>query len=161
MADRKRPGRPRRFTALQAAQVRAPACQLPADTGAPLSRWSCPEPAREAVARRITAFVSASTVRRWPAEDALKPSQHRSWIFIAARRQGQGRAGAGPVCTHLGRRPTRLGRVRHQLAPGRARAPRVNHTYGRGGALAHLAAYDVHSAKVFGRTEPRTADGTE
>ncbi|MFF4364532.1 hypothetical protein [Streptomyces sp. NPDC001594] len=33
---------------------------------------------------------------------------------------------------------------------------RVNHTYGRGGALAYLAAYDVHHAKVFGRAEPRT-----
>ncbi|MGW0092834.1 transposase [Streptomyces sp. NPDC003328] len=29
-------------------------------------------------------------------------------------------------------------------------------TYGRGGALAYLAAYDVHHARVFGRTEPRT-----
>jgi hypothetical protein len=26
--------------------------------------------------------VSASTVRRWLAEDALKPWQHHSWIFI-------------------------------------------------------------------------------
>ncbi|MDW4911555.1 transposase, partial [Streptomyces sp. ADMS] len=42
------------------------------------------------------------------------------------------------------------------LAPGQARAMRVNHTYGRGGALAYLAAYDVHHAKVFGRTEPTT-----
>ncbi|MFE0374189.1 transposase [Streptomyces inhibens] len=42
------------------------------------------------------------------------------------------------------------------LAPGKARAMRVNHTYGRGGALAYLAAYDVHAAKVFGRTEERT-----
>ncbi|MFF8373249.1 transposase [Streptomyces lydicus] len=42
------------------------------------------------------------------------------------------------------------------LAPGRARAMRVNHTYGRGGALAYLAAYDVHAAKVYGRTEPGT-----
>jgi hypothetical protein len=42
------------------------------------------------------------------------------------------------------------------LAPGQARAVRVNHTYGRGGALAYLAAYDVHHAKVFGRCEPRT-----
>lgn len=33
---------------------------------------------------------------------------------------------------------------------------RVNHTCGRGGALAYLAAYDVHHAQVFGRTEPRT-----
>ncbi len=33
---------------------------------------------------------------------------------------------------------------------------RVNHSYGPGGALAYLAAYDVHAAKVFGRTEERT-----
>ena len=33
---------------------------------------------------------------------------------------------------------------------------RVNHTYGHGGALAYLAAYDVHQAKVFSRTEPTT-----
>lgn len=33
---------------------------------------------------------------------------------------------------------------------------RVNHTYGRGGALAYLAAYDVNAAKVFGRCEKTT-----
>ncbi|MEV6142943.1 transposase [Streptomyces sp. NPDC051992] len=33
---------------------------------------------------------------------------------------------------------------------------RVNHEYQRGGALAYLAAYDVHRAKVIGRCEPKT-----
>ncbi|MCX4685073.1 hypothetical protein OG401_12255 [Kitasatospora purpeofusca] len=33
---------------------------------------------------------------------------------------------------------------------------RVNHEYGRGGALAYLAAYDVHRTKVFDRCEPKT-----
>ncbi|MDQ0905005.1 hypothetical protein [Streptomyces canus] len=33
---------------------------------------------------------------------------------------------------------------------------RVNHTGGRGGALAYLAAYDVHGAKVFGHGEKTT-----
>ncbi|GHI10058.1 hypothetical protein [Streptomyces cellostaticus] len=42
------------------------------------------------------------------------------------------------------------------LAPGQARAMRVNHTYDRGGALAYLAAYDVHQATVSCRTEPTT-----
>ncbi|MET9661861.1 hypothetical protein [Streptomyces sp. NPDC006510] len=42
------------------------------------------------------------------------------------------------------------------LAPGQARAMRVNHEYGRGGALAYLAAYDVHRAKVLGRCESKT-----
>jgi len=26
--------------------------------------------------------LSASTVRRWLAEDAIKPWQHQSWIFV-------------------------------------------------------------------------------
>nr|WP_245939197.1 transposase [Actinacidiphila glaucinigra] len=42
------------------------------------------------------------------------------------------------------------------LPAGRARAMRVNHEYGRGGALAYRAAYDVHRAKVFGRCEVTT-----
>ncbi|HEX6352956.1 transposase [Actinophytocola sp.] len=33
---------------------------------------------------------------------------------------------------------------------------RVNHDYERGGALAYLAAYDVHQARVFGRCAPST-----
>ena len=33
---------------------------------------------------------------------------------------------------------------------------RVNHTYRRGGALAYLAAYDIHQAEVFGRCEQST-----
>jgi hypothetical protein len=33
---------------------------------------------------------------------------------------------------------------------------RVNHDYDRGGALAYLAAYDVHAARVMGRTSPKT-----
>ena len=61
--------------------VKALACELPAESGVPLSRWSAPELAVEAVNRAIVAAVSASTVRRWLAEDALKPWQHRSWIF--------------------------------------------------------------------------------
>ena len=41
-------------------------------------------------------------------------------------------------------------------APGRARLMRVEHEYDRGGALAYLAAYDVHRARVMGRCEPTT-----
>ncbi|MFD8219535.1 helix-turn-helix domain-containing protein [Streptomyces sp. NPDC059697] len=82
LTDRKRSGRPPAFTPLQTAQVKALACQLPAETGVPLARWSCPELAREAMQRGIAPFVSACTVRRWLANDALKPWQHRSWIFI-------------------------------------------------------------------------------
>jgi transposase len=173
LTDRNRSGRPSAFTALQAAQVKALACQLPVETGVPLSRWSCPELAREAMARGIATFMSASTARRWLAEDALKPWRHRSWIFITdpdfrARaervldlysRTWQGQPlGEDEYVISADEKTSIQARCRCHptLAPGQARAMRVNHTYGRGGALAYLAAYDVHYAKVFGRTEPRT-----
>ncbi len=47
----------------------------------PLSRWSSAELAAQAVAEGLVESVSASTVRRWLAEDAIKPWQYRSWIF--------------------------------------------------------------------------------
>jgi transposase len=173
LRDRERSGRPPSFTALQTAQVKALACRLPAETGVPLSRWSCPELAREVVARAIAGSVSASTVRRWLTDDALKPWQHQSWIFItdpdfrtrAERvldlyaRTWQGKAlGADEYVISADEKTSIQARCRCHptLAPGQARAMRVNHTYGRGGALAYLAAYDVHHAKVFGRTEPKT-----
>jgi hypothetical protein len=42
------------------------------------------------------------------------------------------------------------------LPPGVARAMRIEHEYERGGALAYLAAWDVHQAQLFGRCEPST-----
>ena len=82
LADRPRSGRPPRLTPLQIAEVKALACQLPAETGVPLSRWSCPDLAGQAVARGITSAIPASTVRRILAADTLKPWQYRSWLFI-------------------------------------------------------------------------------
>src|SRR5690606_5065007 len=63
------------------AEIKALACQLPAEAGTPLSRWSHAELATEAVSRGIVEAVSASTIRRWLEEDAIRPWQHRSWIF--------------------------------------------------------------------------------
>jgi transposase len=173
LSDRKRTGRPPAFTPLQTAQVKALACQLPAETGVPLARWSAPELAREAVERGIAPFVSASTVRRWLDQDALKPWQYRSWIFItdpafrprAERvldlyaRMFDGVALAEDEYVISADEKTSIQarcRCHPTLAPGKARAMRVNHTYGRGGALAYLAAYDVHRATVLGRCEPTT-----
>ncbi|MFE7394182.1 IS630 family transposase, partial [Streptomyces sp. NPDC057582] len=173
LSDRKRSGRPASFTPLQTAQVKALACQLPAESGTPLSRWSSPELAREVVARAIAGAISASTVRRWLKQDALKPWQYQSWIFITdpafrpraervldlyARIWNGEALGADEYVISADEKTSVQARCRCHptLAPGQARAMRVNHTYGRGGALAYLAAYDVHHAKIFGRCEPRT-----
>ena len=81
LRDLPRTGRPRRFAATVVAEVKALACELPTSSDTPLAKWSCPELAVEAARRGIVASVSTSTVRRWLATDALKPWQHRSWIF--------------------------------------------------------------------------------
>ena len=47
-------------------------------------------------------------------------------------------------------------RCHPSLPPGNARLMRVEHEYDRGGSLSYLAAYDVHRARLFGRTEPTT-----
>ncbi|MDQ3455448.1 MAG: helix-turn-helix domain-containing protein, partial [Actinomycetota bacterium] len=47
--DLPRTGRPRRFTPVQVAQVKALACTLPAETGLPLPRWSGADLAAEVI----------------------------------------------------------------------------------------------------------------
>ena len=49
----------------------------------PLSWWSCPELAWQAVVDGICSSACSSAVGRWLAEDAIKPWQHQSWIFIS------------------------------------------------------------------------------
>jgi transposase len=173
LADRSRPGRPPRFTPVQVAEVKALACQLPAETGTPLSKWTCPDLATEAVGRGIVAVISASTIRRILADDTIKPWQHQSWIFI---RDPQFAIKANRVLGLYARTFDGIGlgddeyvissdektsiqarcRCHPTLPPGVARMMRVNHEYQRKGALAYLAAYDVHQARVFGHCSPKT-----
>jgi hypothetical protein len=173
LADRRRSGRPPRFTPVQVAEVKALACQLPAETGLPLSRWSCPDLAGEVIDRGIAPAISAATIRRILAADALKPWQYQSWIFIrdpnfAAKatrvldlytRTYDGiPLGPDEYVLSSDEKTSIQARCRCHptLAPGAARTMRVNHEYDRGGALAYLAAYDVHRARVFSHCSAKT-----
>jgi transposase len=173
LADARRPGRPRAYPDRIVAQVKALACELPATSGTPLARWTCPELARQAVTCGITPALSASTVRRWLADDALKPWQHRSWIFPrdpcfvlkAARvldlyqrtRDGQPLRDDEYVLSADEKPGVQAWyRIHPPLPPGPRRAMRAESEYARRGTLAYLAAYDVHRARVFGRCEPST-----
>jgi transposase len=173
LRDRPRPGRPRVFAAAVVAEVKAIACELPATRDVPVSRWSLAELREEAIASGLAAEVSTSTVRRWLDEDAIKPWRHRSWVFPrdpdfaakAARvldlyaRVFQGEAlGPGEYVISADEKTSIQARCRCHptLPPGRSRVMRVEHEYERGGALAYLAAWDVHRARLFGRCEPTT-----
>ncbi len=157
----------------QIAEVKALACELPAEQGVPLSRWSSTELAREAVARGIVAEVSGTTVWRWLAEDAIRPWNYRSWIFPRdpkfAEKAGrvldlyEGRwdgellhPGDYVVCCD--EKPSIQARARKHasepVTPG-GDGQLVEHEYERKGALCYFAAWDVGRAKIFDRCAPK------
>jgi len=165
------------FPPEEVAQVKAIACELPKEHGLPLSRFSRAELHRLVVERGISE-ASASTIARWLSEDALKPWQHRSWVFPTDPAFLER---AGPVLDlYQGRFESRLlhpgdfvicadekpsiqarRRIHEPLPPEpHSRGQRVEHTYERRGALCYLAALDIGRSghrrpRVFGRSEPR------
>jgi transposase len=173
LKDRRRSGRPRRFAAEVVAGVKAMACQPPATRQLPWSRWSSAELAAQAVAEGLTVSVSASTLRRWLAEDAIKPWRHRSWIFP---RDPDFAAKAARVLDLYERiwdgaplgddefvisadeksQLQALSRCHPELAAGPGRLRRVEFEYQRHGTLAYFGAYDVHRARLIGRVAPTT-----
>jgi hypothetical protein len=155
------------------AEIKMLACELPATTGVPLSRWSCAELAQELIIRGVVAFISAATIWRTLRSDAIRPWRYRSWIFPRAADFAVKAAVVLDLYARIfaGKRLTSREyvissdektsiqarcRCHPSLPPGRARLMRVEHEYDRGGALAYLAAYDVHQARLFGTTAPAT-----
>jgi hypothetical protein len=154
-------------------QVKALACELPAVLGLPLSRFSRQDLVREITQRGLVAQISGATVWRWLDEDAIRPWQHRSWIFprdphfepkalrvldlYQGRWQGQP-LGADEFVISADEKTSIQARVRlHRTEPPQPdQSLRVEFEYERGGALAYLAAWDVQRAKVFGRCESTT-----
>jgi DDE superfamily endonuclease len=133
--------------------------------------------ARGAFSRQgLVAEISGAPLWRWLSSDAIRPWQHRSWIFP---RDPDFAAKAGRVLDLYERvwKGTPLGpndfvisadektsvqarRRKHStLPPACARPMRVEHEYFREGAWIYLAAWDVHRAKVFGRCEVKNGIG--
>ena len=174
--DRDRGGRGV-FPPEEVAQVKAIACGLPREQGLPLSRLSRAELHRLVIERGVSG-ASASTIARWLAEDALKPWQHRSWIFptdpaflekagpVLDLYQGrwQGKLlhpGEFVICADEKPSIQARARIHSPLRPSScSRGQRVEHTYKRNGALTYLAALDIgrrggRRPRVFGRSEAR------
>ncbi len=164
---------PAHFPPAVVVQVKALACELPATLGVPLSRLSTADIVREAQRHGIVATVSNKTVWRWLHEAAIRPWQHRTWIFprdpdfavkagrildLYARRWNDRPLEVDDFVLSLDEKTSIQARLRRHPSspPGPARAMRVEHEYTRGGAWAYLAALDVHRAKIFGRCEPTT-----
>ena len=154
-------------------QIKALACELPATHGLPLSRFSVTDLARLARQSGLVATISDSTVWRWLNEDAIRPWQHRCWIFP---RDAQFAVKAGRILDLYERRwngktlrddefvvsadektSIQARARRHPSLPPQPGSPmRVEHEYKRCGAWTYLAALDVHRANVFGRCEAKS-----
>jgi hypothetical protein len=154
-------------------EVKAVACALPKECGQPLSRFSGADLVREVTRRGLVASISARTIGRWLAEDALRPWQHQSWIFprdpafqakaervldlYAGHWEGQPLTAQDHVIS-ADEKTSIQARIRlHPTLPPASKQPmRVEFEYERGGAVAYLAAWDVRRAKIFGRCETTT-----
>lgn len=154
-------------------QVKALACELPSQRGLPLSRFSTREVAAEVRRTGLVATIGDTTIWRWLHEDAIRPWQHRCWIFP---RDPDFASKAGRILDLYARvwegtpladdefvlstdeKTSIQARIRRHptLPPQPGRPMRVEHEYERGGAWAYLAALDVHRAKLFGRCERHT-----
>jgi hypothetical protein len=155
-------------------EIKALACQLPADLGLPFSRLSRADLRTAAIERGIVAEISGATIWRWLSADAIRPWNHRSWIFprdpafaekagrvldlYARHWEGQALASDEYVlcadeCTGIQVKQ----RIHATTPPQAGQAMHVEHEYRRLGTLAYLAAWDVHRAQLFGRVEDRTS----
>ena len=140
---------------------------------APLSRWSAADIARYACQSGLVATISGSIVWRWLNEDAIRPWQHRSWIFP---RDPQFAIKAGQILDlyqkvwngdqlkddefvlSADEKTSIQARARRHVSyPTQPDSPmKIEHEYKRLGAWAYLAALDVHRMKLFGRCEHKS-----
>ena len=141
--------------------------------GLPLSRLSVADAARQAEHSGLVARISESTVWRWLHEDAIRPWQHRCWIFprdphfqVKANRildlygrtwQGQAlREDEFVISTDEKTSIQARLRIHPSLARSRRQADARGARVQARRRLGLLAALDVHRAKVFGRCEATT-----
>jgi hypothetical protein len=154
-------------------QIKAIACELPAKYGIPLSRWSTEDIVNYIRQSGIVATISGSTVWRWLHEDAIKPWQHRCWVFPRdpnfATKAGRildlyHRVWNGEplkedefVLSADEKTSIQARARRHTTYPPQPGSPmKVEHEYKRCGAWAYIAALDVHRAKLFGLCDQKS-----
>jgi hypothetical protein len=154
-------------------QIKALACELPSTLELPFSRLSTSDIALHAQRSGLVATISGSTVWRWLNEDAIRPWQHRCWIFPrdprfefkASRildlyeRVWNGITLKDDEFVISADEKTSI-QARRRIHPTLPTKPhltmKVEHEYKRLGAWAYIAAIDVHNAKVFGSCEAQS-----
>ena len=146
------------------------ACERPDDVGRSLSQWDCTEIAHQLVRDGVVKSIAAETVRQILLHHRLKPWRQKTWLSPKVPRDATFAAQVQEICdlytrplrpdemvvcademTSLQPRP----RKSETLATKKDRPTRVEHEYGRCGALNLFAAFDTRTGKVYGVTASR------
>lgn len=146
------------------------ACERPDDVGRSLSQWDCTEIARQLVRDGVVRSISAETVRQILLHHRLKPWRQKMWLSAKVPRDAAFAAQVQGICD-LYTRPLRPDEVvlcvdemtslqprprkSKTLAAKEDRPTRVEHEYGRCGALNLFAAFDTRTGTVYGSTASR------
>jgi hypothetical protein len=157
---------------LDEAIIKAVACETVFEAGVPLSRQSLADVTDRAQVA-LGKPVSRSTIWRVLDADAIKPWRYEHWIYprdpdfatkagrvldlyaglwLGERLDPEDRILSADEKTSIQARI----RCHPTLGPAPGRHRRLEHEYGRGGALQYLAAWDVQDGVVMGRCEART-----
>jgi transposase len=173
LSDRPRSGRPPRLDAKQMVQIKAIACEQPAQRGLPLSRFSLGDIVLWIKQAGIVTDISTSSVWRFLHHDALRPWYYRAWLFP---RDADFASKAGRVldlyqhiwqdhplgahdyvlCTDEKSAIQVLKRKHPTLPPRPGEPGRYEFEYERNGTLAYLAALNVFTGRVHGSVEDTT-----
>jgi DDE superfamily endonuclease len=146
------------------------ACERPEEHGRSLSFWDCQELAARLVAEAIVPSISVEAVRRILDDHHLKPWRYHLWLSPKVPRD-EAFAAAIAEIGELYTRPLAADEMvlcvdektslqpRPRKSPTLAAKPkrpvRVEHEYGRAGALNLFAAFDTRTGRVDGRTAER------
>jgi transposase len=146
------------------------ACERPDHVGRSLSQWDCSELARQLQTDGVVESISPQTVQRILANHKLKPWRKHLWLSPTVPRDAEFCKRVKNICslytrkladhevvlcvdekTNLQPRPRKSATL-----PAQPGLPvRVEHEYGRKGALNLFAAFDTRTGKVYARTADR------
>jgi hypothetical protein len=147
------------------------ACERPDKLGRSLAKWDCVELASQLETDGVVDKISHDTVRRILENHKLKPWRHHLWLSPKVPRDAAFATQVKEICDLYTRQlgthemvlcvdeKTSL-QPRPRKAPTQPAGPdnqpvRVEHEYGRCGALNLFAAFDTRSGKVWGLTAER------
>ena len=168
LADEARSGAPPTFTPEQVIALISLACEPPKESGLPVSHWTPPELAREAIKRGIVKSISPRQVDRFLEEADLRPHKSQYWLTSQDKREApeQYQADVEKICDTYRDAPQLAAAGAHVVSTdektGMQALERLNETkparpglveriefeYIRHGTLSLIANFDVVTGKV-------------